>query len=463
LSSRLKESPAQIALMSANHEKALALLHNDRSPGAVILRARALYRLGFFIRAIAEADEAKCKDLVLEEEVALVSLHSFVLARIGRLDEAYARLSALEVLIQEVPNTLFELELDSTRAYLYYCTNRYEQCLVILQEIIKKTSSLHEDIRLYPFQQDEFGYRSKAATLLGIIYGSRDDFVRMERWHCEAILSAECSSPRDAFLEANVLANLSCALIEVNCPSAIQILHDRLFSMKWTSGLDEQHLHVTRNLRHANNVFGIGKKLPDSDTTLSPSLAWRLAESVDKLLTESWASNIAFNEELSFAKTFITRVDWIATSGEESAHLDELVPVLAPFDVVAASEAKMRHDMKIKVALPHFPSGRTARDKSSSHFAAACIAKANANWALAELEFTASLEGMLQSGILWRAAIAAVELFTLTRSQRLLETPRQFISNHPGTPFSRRLGRALQLSESADRSAFPYLHDAIAG
>ncbi|MBD5653905.1 MAG: hypothetical protein IAI50_01840 [Candidatus Eremiobacteraeota bacterium] len=459
MNSSLKEAPAQEAFFGADFERALALLHNDRSPGATYLRVRAIFRLGKFTRAIAEAEKVDLDSLVHEEVVALLSLHAFVLIRLGRYAEARSRISTLEGTRSESPYDF--LEVQCIKSYYYYFVRRYERCFAAIQSILANTENLRDDRRQYAFERDAYSYRAQAATLLGIIHGSRAQFALAQKWHAEALLSAERSVPRDNFFEAHALANLSCAITAVNCPSSISILRDRLASLKWSAGIDEQYVNATRNLRHASNVFGSDRIAFTTHAASSSSLAWKLADSVGRLLTQSWPTALEFDEELSYAKTFITRVDWINTTGDEVTGLAELVPLLAPFDVVAALDANSRREMTLALASPHSPLGHAARDTAIDRFASGCIAKASAKWLVAEADLRASFDGLFASGIRWRASIAAIELFTLTREDRLLEVPRDFIAAYPRSPFSKRLGRAVDLAPDAQRGAFPYLKDAI--
>jgi|GEM_PF-3478906 len=449
--------------MSGRHETALALLHNDRSPGSSFFRTRAFFRMGFFERALLEIDETDFA-LVEDEEALLLSLsRSFLLTRLGRLDEASESLSQLRKNNHSKFDDTTELEYLYCAAYIAYCRGEHDLARVELSKILGKTELISADRRRYAFQQDAFAIRSKAATLLGVLAATLDKFKEMERWHCEALLSAEKSRPRDIFLESVILGNLSCAVGEVYCPTAVTLLQDRLESIDWTAGMAEQRLYLERHLIRAKRLFGIGRICLSPGSVASPSLAWRLAESVDRLFLDDWPSLDSYTEELMFAKSFLDRVDWMSTIGEEDTNLDELAALLAPFDAEAAVKAQSQLETKLDVSLPHYPTGRTIRDRASKSFALACIAKARGDFALAERQFSWALDALLPSEISWRVAVVSIELYTLNRERSLLEAPRAFLSAHRASAFSGRMGRALIVAESSEEpGAFPYLCEAIA-
>ena len=458
---RLIESPGLAALLGGLNEKALALLHGDRSPGAAYSRARALFRIGDFGRTIAEARQVNPSELDSDEAVALIVVHSFALGRIGKISEAYEVLSIAEAIQTSRHDDLSDLEVLYGRAYLQYCEKRHDSCILTLQDIISRTSNVADDRRKFSFQPDSYALRARAATFLGVIYGSRDQFSEMEKWHCDALLSAEKSQPRDSFMEAVILANLSCNN-EVYSPSSTRILRDRLSLLDWAVGMDEQWGYVRRALQRIDNLFGNETASSDrAHVSISPSLAWRLAESVDQLLISSWSAESAFLDELRFATTIMTRIDWNLTSGEEAAALNSLAILLAPYDLEYAREADRLHGMRVEHALPHYPMDRTNRGRAGSLFAFGCIAKASGDWAIAIPALRASLATFASSRIVWRASTVALELFTLTRDHALLDTPREFIAAHPFSPFSKRLRLALKLAPEAERGAFIYLKGSI--
>ena len=363
-------------IMSGEYEKALALLHNDSSPGSMHGRVFALTRLGHYDRAILAADTANVGSVTAEEFAALSLLRIFILARIGKLEDAAASMDRLLSTLN-VKNPVIDLECHYVAAYLSYCRRDYDSVIARLKEIIAATELIHADFRPPYLPHDAFCVRAKAATLLGVIAGMRDDYSESERWHCEALLSAERARPRDVYLEGLILANLSCVISEVYAPSAVALLENRVASLKWTPSMSEQLLYVERHLRISRNLYGLGGPLSKSAKVSSPSIAWRLAEFVDKLLTAQWPSEDAYLKELQFAKSLVQRVDWLGTFGEEGSNLNDLVILLAAFDLPAAEMVQRNFEEKIVTFTSHFPTGRTARDKAWIDVASGCLAKGN--------------------------------------------------------------------------------------
>ena len=456
----MKPSEALLALLGGHNEKALALLHNDRSPGATWERMRAHFRLRNFERAIDIADGCNPGDLVYEETVAVGALHVFLLARIGRVDEAFAKLPALSASIEE-RDRLGMLEYRYICGYLDYCERRYDDSLQHLQRVLKATAVVADDRRRFPFQPDSYLLRAKAATLIGVMYSSRNRIQEMERAHCDALLSAEQSTPRDAFLEAMILANLSCLIGKTYSASAIRILQSRARSFEWNAGLEEHRAYIKRHLRMARYLYNPHIDVDTIGGRSAPSFAFRFAECLDSLLLADWESKTKYREELAFATDFVSRVNWEASDGEEFTSLIEIVPVLSPFEFETANDARGRYIGKLSTLLPHFTTSSAELDRAQVHFAASCLAKAEGDWSAARREAELSLDVFDRSGVVWRTAIAALELFTLTRDRTLLQIPRDFTVAHPGTPFSRRLERALALAPQADRGAFIYLKDSV--
>ena len=443
------------ALLNGETVKAIALLHNDLSPGAAYAQVRALFRLRNFERAIDFSKSVNMDYLEYEEDVALSSLQIFILARMGQVDEAFLALPLLAAKIKH-NDLLGKLEYQYIFAYLQYCKRRYSESLQILFGVLSATSQLTEDSRRFKFQSDAFIIRAKSGTLIGVIKAICADYLASERAHCDALLSAEQANPRDSFLEALILANLSCVLCQVQSDSALTILRDRVKRFHWNDGLEEHRVYVDRHLRMASLLFGDTGEDQKGWGRSAPSLAYRLAECLDSLLLDEWRSCTDYQNELDFSKTLISRVDWLKTDGEEYLSLNEMIPLLAPFDLNFAADVRAKFRDKQLTAVPHIASSSPI-DQAAIKFADACIAKAEQDYETACNGFRAAINSYEKHGVAWRSAIAMVELCDLTSCPDTIATLERYTKSLTRSPFSRRLNTAVKLLHATGRSKFSYL------
>jgi hypothetical protein len=421
---------------------------------------RALFHLRRFDAAIAIAERTDVTSLVAEEAVPVTGLHIICLSRAGRLGEAKAKLPPYRASV-DADDRIGRLEVELTSCDFDYCTGKFLECVAKLERVLAATATVVDERRRYAFQRDAYVSRALAATMLGVIHNAYGRFADAERAQFDALLSAEQATPRDALVEAVILANLSCSIAESYSASAIQLLYSRMSSFKWNAGLVEQRERLKQNLRVAAYLFGSSGESVRGLGRSSPSLSLRLADCLNSLALDDWTSSDVFAREFAFASDILARVDWQGTDGEEFLVLNSMAAIAAPFDLAAATEAQDLYRRKAAALTPHLTICVGVRNRPHLDFTSACVAKARGDWGAAKIAFEAAVAGWLSYGIVWRAAIAAVELFTLTREETLLEIARKFIAAHPGTPFSRRLGRAVGLAADAERGAFIYLKEAV--
>jgi hypothetical protein len=306
-----------------------------------------------------------------------------------------------------------------------------------------------------PYQWELSHLRARILQHHGRHCELENDRFAAERCYVTALRAAEGARNRDRYLEGQLLALLATVIAETPADESRAYVVARS-SVSWSSHLDQCTTFVRHALVNNHRLFGSRAPVELRTTRGAPSLAARLDDRVNALLLEDWPDPANFYAECRFAISLALDIDWSRTAEHDVLALARLSAVLAPFERTFAQTIAQTYDARLGQLSPNCATRRNPHRPAHEMLRDAALAKAGG-----EFEEAATILGRVakeshERGVPWRAAIAGLERFAVTRDDRDLATARVFANAYPTSSFSRRLRRSLTAAVAGD-CAFPYL------
>jgi hypothetical protein len=446
------------AVWRADFDRAVALLHNVDAPGCSTMRSRVYLRMNLPKRAVAEYERASHLRLHPRERAEMTLIGSGAYRAIGDAARADALWHEAERLGGELDDPLFDLIRICVSTVRDFTDGRLADSLATAKRgmALCERSGNRESPFTYLFEGNHL--RARFLEVLAMHAALAGDHREHERLLIDAVLTGALVRRRDVFTEVHLLASLATYLTTYPAPRARELVHSRAKAIAWNDHLDYKRSYIKRGLRSNKDIFGSPEDVESFGGRGFPTLAWRVSDSVDRLLGSNWADRSAFDTELGFAMELAERVDWQETPGEEIASLPLLCALVAPRAVDVAEKLMAAYREKLKSLSGQFLYVWEGRRPALERFAEASIAKARGDFPLA-------LEKYAQSQAYWtaremraRAAFTGLERYTMSREAADLAPAVEFLNAFPTSAFARRLGSAFQRSASARPGEFLFLY-----
>jgi hypothetical protein len=443
------------AVWNSDNDRALALLHNVDAPGCAVMRARVWLRLERFDRVLSEYERRWLAAYQPAEATGLACCAAVAFAALGDASAAWDAHAAAEASAKRVSDPLLHLHVAFTVALLHLITGDVARSRHAIAMLAARADTLpHLEART-AYQWELPHLRARISQHLGRHYELEHDRVAGERCYMRALREAEGARNRDRYLEARLLALLAAVISETPADESRAYVVARA-NVPWSSHLDQSTTFVRHALDNNHRLFGSRAAVESKTTRGAPSLAARLDDRVNALLLEDWPDPVTFYAECRFAISLALDIDWSRTAEHEVFALARLSAVLAPFEYTLAKTVAQTYDARIEQLSPNCATRRNPTRPVHEMLRAACLAKA-----AGELEEAAAIFGRVakeshERGVPWRAAIAGLERYAVTRDDRDLATARVFAKAYPASSFSRRLRRGVAAAVAGDR-AFAYL------
>jgi DNA-binding CsgD family transcriptional regulator/tetratricopeptide (TPR) repeat protein len=185
-------------------------------------------------------------------------------------------------------------------------------------------------------------------------------------------------------------------------------------------------------------------------TELAPNPAWRAwALAGRAAVADAFGETHAAREHAAQALEIAARVDWNATIGEERVTLLLLAEVLASTDAAAAGAVLDRYDALTEPIEPSQVISDDPRREGLEQYVRGLVARARGDAAGARASLLRAFTTFRDCGKLWRAVLALVELDTTAGGSPAggdlsLETAARLVREHfPDSFLARRLGSWL--------------------
>jgi hypothetical protein len=445
------------AVWSADNDRALALLHNVDAPGCTAMRARVWFRVRRLERTIAEFDRREPGRYMAPEATALACTAAFAHAMLGNELQAQRALVAAKAAARRSNDPLLRLHCGYAGARVDYLLGNLARSRRALDDVSAEASGHSGAEVRTPYQLELNHLRARIFELEGRHRAFAGDYAGQEERLVSALLATELVRRRDRWFEAQLLASLSELLAAFPSQRSRQFVLSRSMRLSWTSHLDHAAQFVKRGLRNNRRLFGFDEPIDAIGGRSAPSLASRLGERVDALLVDEWNGGKPFLEELRFAVSIALDVDWAATAEHEATHLAWLAVLLTAVEPALSQRMCGRYLNRIAQVPATSTILREPRRQALEIFRDGCAAKACGDWQIAHERLGRALEFWRSRGFGWKASIAGVERFSVSREPSDLEPAAAFLAAFPDTSFSRRLARALELAPRSEPGAFAYL------
>jgi hypothetical protein len=441
------------AAWAADHDRALASLHNASWPGSNVMRARVYARKGLLDRTIAEKDRAFDLRADPEEMAELATIVAVMLGGRGSRVEAILALHAAELLVDDIGDRTLLAQYRLAVAQVELSSGNMADARAALELSDSYVDAAH--LRDYRLETNHV--RARIFELRAQLHALDFDYAAQLDDLCRAIATAKLVRHRDLWHEAGLLAGISTVIGTFPERSASLLLAASIADVRWTSHLDSRESTVRFNLARSNTLFGTGDDPRGVPGRGAPSLAARLALDADRLLFDDWLDADHYRRDLDFASSLAESVDWENVTGEEILGLATLALLLAPYDLTQALAVKSLYDRMLCKLSREAQSFLEPRRVAFDDFVFACLAKALGDDVTALDVLDDCIAFWSARGMDPWCAVGALERFSISHDDADRAVARRFVAGRPRSRFSARLRRALVASET---QSFPYLRAA---
>ena len=446
------------AVWAADHDRALASLHNAPWPGSNVMRARVYAQKGLMDRVIVERRRATELRGDREELAELAMIVAVMLAGRGRRVEAILALHEAEVIARELADRALAAQYHLAAAQVELSSGNADEARAALNVGFELTENFVDPGQPRNHRLEVNHVRARLFELRAQLHALDYDYAAQLDDLCRAIATAKLVRHRDVWHEAGLLANISTVVGMFPEPSARLLLATSGADVRWNPHLDAREMAVRLNIARSDMLFGAGEDIVPFSGRGAPSLAARLGLDAERLLFGDWNDEPAqYERELDFAASLAASVEWDGVTGEEILGLATLALLLAPHDLERALAVKGLYDVMLTKLSRDAQSFLEPRRVAFDDLVSACLAKAQSDVRRARELLDDCVAFWTARGMdPWRA-IAALERYPLTRDPADLEPARSFARERPHSRFSARLRAALDgIAREPDRT-FPYL------
>jgi hypothetical protein len=433
------------AFRAVRLDDCLNALHTRTDPEAATLRGRALLRLnqpGAAVDELCAIDDARLPGRI---RIELRTIAAAALARAGRRDEGR---KALDEVRASAYSSGAELaaEFEYFDAFWHFTSGDEGQVRAAITRGLGTDSSLGtSESHVYSLQ----AIRARFLALLGALESTREDYPLQAQFLREALDGLDRSDVPDVWSEANFTYNLAVLVRDLDL-EGVQFIRGRLNSLQrtsylanfvygtlrslgWCSALSGDHLSAFRDFREASTV------------AITPCS--KLLATVDRVLVaQGLNQQLTAHEELERAQDLATRIDWERIDGDGRSALLFLAQALAPQRARAARVMLERYQRIRSKYSPTSLASLDRRLRADEIFTEGVVARAEGNDGAAVRALLDAFEIWKAIGYRWRAALAAIELTSLTKDSRYAGYAAAEAAKRPASWLAERLRAATGTS-----------------
>ena len=445
------------AVWAADHDRALAALHNAPWTGSSVMRARIFSRKGLLERTLAEYAHAATHHGDVLERAELAMIAAALLGAAGRRVEAILALHEAETIVHESRDRSLVAQYRVAVADVELSSGNTREARAAVAAAFELTEGLTDVPTGREYRLEVNHLRSRLFALRAQLHALANDDVAQLDDLCRAIATAKLVRRRDFWQEASQLASISSVIGMSPQASARRLFATTSADVRWNAHLAAHETVVRFNLARAEMLFGRTEGLWSLPMRGAPSLATRLALDADRLLLDVWDDRGSYARELDFASSLAESVDWGNVTGEEIMGLATLALLLAPYDLRRSHAVKALYDLMLTKLSREARSFLEPRRVAFDDFTAGCIAKAGGDAVRARELLDGCVAFWSARGMDPWCTIASLERFSLSRDPDDVAPARRFVHDRPRSRFSARLRAALAATSDDAGAPFPYL------
>jgi tetratricopeptide (TPR) repeat protein len=299
---------------------------------------------------------------------------------------------------------------------------------------------LVEETPSYPFTQ---GYwRARCLELIGIAHAAQEDYSKQATFLREAFVQYDASECDDMYIEAFMLSNLAVLVRDLDMPELARFVRERFDSLRWNDSLLKFQYVIRESLAWCCSLSGDhlgGLREFRWSAEIAPSKPLKVLAVLNRaFISCELGENISSSEEIDYACRFASEVDWEQAAGTERIALLYLASAVAPSN---ASDARRFLDKYLGLKTPVLSLNMYSRDRRTRGLeciATAAVARAENQLDRATMLFKEAFEIWSSVGYEWRAASAALEIYTLTGEEFYLDVVAREAATRPQSWIARR-------------------------
>ncbi|GAC1615765.1 MAG: hypothetical protein NVS4B5_05710 [Vulcanimicrobiaceae bacterium] len=449
------------AVWAGEYDRAVAQLHNDRQPGATVMRARVYANLRLESRILADYAAGAGDALDPVESINYRAIVASAMHATSDHASARAVLAEAQRDASKLRDPLLNLTIAYYRGIGEYAAGEHDDAQAIFEETLVALEALPERARL-PRESYRFeGNHLRARLLQNRSIGAyvRNDYAGEERALLDALMWAELVVRRDTVHESNILAALAKMFVRYPSHRARELVYVKARAMHFTAHIDHRRAAIKSGLAANRSIFGNSIDPETLGGRTAPMLPYRLSACIGTLLYGAWPDSTSYREAMDFAVTVARASDWSAPAEDEGNRLLTFAAIVAPHDVAIADELLRCFERAFATYSRYLVSYRDPRRATIERFARGCLAKARGDAPTATAAFAEVNIFWRERGLLVAAALGGLEAYPLTRDPADLSPARAFVATYPHTDFSNRLVAALDACRGTDVPLFPFLAD----
>jgi len=427
---------------AGEYRACLEALGESADPASLILRGRALLRLGRPRDAITLLDDI---DL---PAARVVLANAFARAR----DQGSAR---------EIVERLRSLRLEDPgmRAEV-------ARCSALVAWMAGETDRAESDLE-DALLDNSAAARAAYYQLRSWIAARRDNYAEQARLLTLAAKYLLDGSRTDVGLLADVARTLATLNRDLALPDVAVVVERLVAEIPWTEDLAIAHFNAVRDLgwHHAlQGRFLPALRLLHRAEALAPSRAWCMMALLDRAQLARWAGEPASSQATLFhALDLEPQVIWDQTDDEERWALLVAADACAELDALRAHALLERFDALAGGFAPRLAARTDRRVGAYRLLVAGAVQHALGHDTAAIESYRASYVAFSEVGYRWRAAICAERLFALTRERSWLALGGELVREYPDSWIARDLAAAGADIDDAVRSLTPREREVLHG
>ena len=437
---RPRQRPFEDAISSfriADIDDCLAILQQHNTPQATALEVRCLVRLGKPTAALSLLQEIDYTSLThkVASELRILQLSAYI--AVNDDENAHTAMANAKARSYGVGSVELESELVYFCAVLEWTQGRYAEAKSLAESLIAKQTAipawLREDVEFYPFNQ---GYwRARAFELLGMTAALEKDYAAQASFLIKSFEEFDAANCPDVWVEALMLSNLAFLVRDLQNPDLAAFVRERSAKIEWNPTLAGRRFLTQHSLGWCSALSGDhlgGLREFRQSAEIAPTVPLRILAILARAFIASQLHERFFAlEQLEHACQLAAGIDWDTIVSFDRKVLLDLAGALAPHDV---RRARATLDRYFAVRTPISNLALFAKDtrrRGDECMATAAVVRAEGHLDRAVMVYKEAFDIWTDVGYGWRAAAAALEIYTLTGDTAYLDVVAREAAERP--------------------------------
>jgi len=434
-------SEGLVAYRAARLQLCLSQLHGLESVSALMLRARALLRLGDAGAALAVLPGPCDQDFDMSDRAEVMLLHAVAQSRLGNIDQSKDLFRDALVYSISSLNPALEAEVEFYKGLTALGEDSFDEA----------TSACHRGLeiangpRLFPKNESIIPLGHVAARiheLLAIMASTKGRYRDATHHARLSLRTHDACAIHDVYIQAFALRNLAIATRDFDLSDEARLLSKRVPTLEWTEDVCRVEFTTVEALGWCSALRGDGVnalRLFRRASLIASSVPEHVLVSVDRaLLARECGHRAMVVEEVERAVKIANGFDWENAAGDYRVALLTLAQVAAPVAPIDARAMLDRHSALRNSIDATFAARSEPRARAEEAYTQGLVLRAEGRIAASMERLEVAFETWNTIGYEWRAARAALELAELEAGEVFRLAVRRELFQRPDSIFSMR-------------------------